>query len=170
MYQWNIYFSSCLVFLFVPTESAGITTFNLLWLYYFALVFTHFVASAGFSMNKSTIIVVFACICFWNLCGICILSPAPSHSHSLSYLQMANVRVPIPANRPNGTATSGTLSSTSVVSCWILLMRNFLYLYDAYLIFSHSFNGFLLMLYSQTQTVVVENPMSVDESGKLVRF
>lgn len=48
-------------------------------------------------------------------------------------VNMANVRVPIPANRPNGTATSGTLSSTSV-----------------------------------TQTVVVENPMSVDESGKLV--
>ncbi|KAJ6423159.1 hypothetical protein OIU84_024148 [Salix udensis] len=44
---------------------------------------------------------------------------------------MANMRVPLPANRPNGT--SGTPPSTSM-----------------------------------TQTVVVENPMSVDESGKLV--
>uniref|UniRef100_A0A6N2KKW7 Zinc finger LSD1-type domain-containing protein n=1 Tax=Salix viminalis TaxID=40686 RepID=A0A6N2KKW7_SALVM len=44
---------------------------------------------------------------------------------------MANMRVPLPANRPNGT--SGTPPSTSM-----------------------------------TQTVVVENLMSVDESGKLV--
>ncbi|KDO77549.1 hypothetical protein CISIN_1g026941mg [Citrus sinensis] len=48
-------------------------------------------------------------------------------------VNMANARVPLPANRPNGTAIPGTLPSTSM-----------------------------------TQTVVVENPMSVDESGKLV--
>ncbi|KAB5535007.1 hypothetical protein DKX38_018093 [Salix brachista] len=46
------------------------------------------------------------------------------------YLAMANVRVPLPANRPSGIG--GTMPSTST-----------------------------------TQTVVVENPMSVDESGKL---
>ncbi|GLU17470.1 hypothetical protein SLE2022_338360 [Rubroshorea leprosula] len=46
---------------------------------------------------------------------------------------MANVRVPLPMNRPNGTAASGNTPSTST-----------------------------------SQTVVVENPMSVDESGKLV--
>ncbi|GLT76041.1 hypothetical protein SLA2020_477240 [Shorea laevis] len=46
---------------------------------------------------------------------------------------MANVRVPLPMNRPNGTAASGNMPSTST-----------------------------------SQTVVVENPMSVDESGKLV--
>ncbi|KAB5521799.1 hypothetical protein DKX38_026118 [Salix brachista] len=46
-------------------------------------------------------------------------------------VSMANMRVPLPANRPNGI--SGTPPSTSM-----------------------------------TQTVVVENPMSVDESGKLV--
>ncbi|XVE89399.1 hypothetical protein DITRI_Ditri19aG0198500 [Diplodiscus trichospermus] len=48
---------------------------------------------------------------------------------------MGNMRVPLPANRPNGTAGTGTMPSTST---------------------------------SQSQTVVVENPMSVDESGKLV--
>lgn len=51
---------------------------------------------------------------------------------------MANVRVPLPANRHNGTTTSGTLPSSSMIPN------------------------------SQSQTVVVENPMSVDESGKLV--
>ncbi|XP_010537276.1 PREDICTED: protein LSD1 isoform X1 [Tarenaya hassleriana] len=48
-------------------------------------------------------------------------------------VNMGNARPHIPANRPNGTATPGTMPSTST-----------------------------------TQTVVVENPMSVDESGKLV--
>jgi len=52
---------------------------------------------------------------------------------------MANARLPIPMHRPNGTAYSGTTPSTSTS-----------------------------MPYSQSQTVVVENPMSVDESGKLV--
>ncbi|KAJ6950611.1 hypothetical protein NC651_004326 [Populus alba x Populus x berolinensis] len=50
---------------------------------------------------------------------------------------MANVRIPLPANRPNGIG--GTAPSTS-----------------------------MSLPHSQTQTVVVENPMSVDESGKLV--
>ncbi|KAG8635757.1 protein LSD1 isoform X2 [Manihot esculenta] len=49
---------------------------------------------------------------------------------------MGNVRVPLPANRPNGAAAMIPSTSTSP--------------------------------HSQTQTVVVENPMSVDESGKLV--
>ncbi|XP_044495248.1 protein LSD1-like isoform X1 [Mangifera indica] len=53
--------------------------------------------------------------------------------HYVTNVGMANVRVPLPANRSNGTATSGTLPSSST-----------------------------------TQTVVVENPMTVDESGKLV--
>ncbi|XP_006413872.2 protein LSD1 isoform X2 [Eutrema salsugineum] len=51
-----------------------------------------------------------------------------------------NGRVPLPTNRPNGTASPGTMPSTSTQSTPP----------------------------SQTQTVVVENPMSVDESGKLV--
>ncbi|XVF26317.1 hypothetical protein REPUB_Repub14bG0005900 [Reevesia pubescens] len=46
---------------------------------------------------------------------------------------MGNVRVPLPVNRPNEIAATGTMPSTST-----------------------------------SQTVVVENPMSVDESGKLV--
>ncbi|XP_021674600.1 protein LSD1 isoform X2 [Hevea brasiliensis] len=50
---------------------------------------------------------------------------------------MANVRVPLPANRPNGA--TGMIPSTSTSTP-----------------------------HSQTQTVVVENPMSVDESGNLV--
>ncbi|POO03269.1 Zinc finger, LSD1-type [Trema orientale] len=51
---------------------------------------------------------------------------------------MGNMRVPIPVHRPNGT-NPGTMPSTSAP-----------------------------MPHSQSQTVVVENPMSVDESGKLV--
>ncbi|XP_047158632.1 protein LSD1 [Vigna umbellata] len=50
-----------------------------------------------------------------------------------------NGRLPIPVHRPNGTANTGTLPSTSTS-----------------------------MPQSQSQTVVVENPMSVDSSGKLV--
>ncbi|KAJ4702786.1 Protein LSD1 [Melia azedarach] len=57
--------------------------------------------------------------------------------HYVTNVGMANVRVPLPANRP--MSTPGTLPSTSMP-----------------------------MPHSQTQTVVVENPMSVDESGKLV--
>uniref|UniRef100_A0A2C9W5F3 Zinc finger LSD1-type domain-containing protein n=2 Tax=Manihot esculenta TaxID=3983 RepID=A0A2C9W5F3_MANES len=52
-------------------------------------------------------------------------------------LSMANLRVPLPANRPNGTTGMIPYTSTSTP-------------------------------HSQTQTVVVENPMSVDERGKLV--
>ncbi|KAJ6980402.1 hypothetical protein NC653_028268 [Populus alba x Populus x berolinensis] len=51
--------------------------------------------------------------------------------HYVTNISMANVRVPLPANRSSGIG--GTMPSTST-----------------------------------TQTVVVENPMSVDESGKLV--
>ncbi|KAJ0239352.1 Protein LSD1 [Hirschfeldia incana] len=54
--------------------------------------------------------------------------------------QMSNGRVPLASNRPNGTASPGTMPSTSTQSTPP----------------------------SQTQTVVVENPMSVNESGKLV--
>ncbi|KAL9329563.1 hypothetical protein ACSQ67_004566 [Phaseolus vulgaris] len=50
-----------------------------------------------------------------------------------------NGRLPIPVNRPNGTTNAGTLPSTSTS-----------------------------MPQTQSQTVVVENPMSVDSSGKLV--
>ncbi|KAF5729266.1 protein LSD1 [Tripterygium wilfordii] len=52
---------------------------------------------------------------------------------------MGNARVPLPANRPNGTVASGAVPPASTVTTQ-----------------------------SQSQTVVVENPMSVDESGKLV--
>ncbi|KAA3478575.1 protein LSD1-like [Gossypium australe] len=48
---------------------------------------------------------------------------------------MGNVRVPLPVNRPNGKASTGSMATPSA---------------------------------SPSQTVVVENPMSVDESGKLV--
>ncbi|KAJ0263564.1 Protein LSD1 [Hirschfeldia incana] len=54
-------------------------------------------------------------------------------------VNMGNGRVPFPANLPNGTASPGTMPSTSTSTPP-----------------------------SQTQTVVVENPMSVNESGKLV--
>ncbi|XP_010449175.1 PREDICTED: protein LSD1 isoform X1 [Camelina sativa] len=54
-------------------------------------------------------------------------------------VNMSNGRVPLPTNRPNGTACPGTMPSSSTSTPP-----------------------------SQTQTVVVENPMSVDESGKLV--
>ncbi|KAJ4838134.1 histone demethylase SWIRM1 [Turnera subulata] len=51
--------------------------------------------------------------------------------HYVSNVNMANVRLPVPAHRPTG----GTIPSTST---------------------------------SLNQTVVVENPMSVDETGKLM--
>ncbi|XP_002300492.2 protein LOL2 isoform X1 [Populus trichocarpa] len=57
--------------------------------------------------------------------------------HYVTNVSMANMRIPLPANRPNGIG--GTAPSTSMP-----------------------------LPHSQTQTVVVENPMSVDESGKLV--
>ncbi|CAL5346508.1 unnamed protein product [Camellia sinensis] len=60
-------------------------------------------------------------------------------SNSEPCTSMGNVRVPIPMHRPNGATTPASMPSTSAA-----------------------------MPHSQTQTVVVENPMSVDESGKLV--
>ncbi|XP_010538647.1 PREDICTED: protein LSD1-like isoform X2 [Tarenaya hassleriana] len=54
-------------------------------------------------------------------------------------VNMGNARAPLPMNRPNGTATPGTIPSTSTSTPP-----------------------------TQTQTVVVENPMSLNESGKLV--
>jgi hypothetical protein len=59
--------------------------------------------------------------------------------HYITNINMSNGRLPIPGQRPNGTTNSGTLPSTSTS-----------------------------MPQSQSQTVVVENPMSVDSSGKLV--
>ncbi|TKY60188.1 LSD1 protein [Spatholobus suberectus] len=59
--------------------------------------------------------------------------------HYITNVSMNNGRLPIPAHRSNGTTNAGTLPSTSTS-----------------------------MPQSQSQTVVVENPMSVDSSGKLV--
>ncbi|KAF3438430.1 hypothetical protein FNV43_RR21192 [Rhamnella rubrinervis] len=59
--------------------------------------------------------------------------------HFVTNVGIGNARVPIPVHRPSGTANFGMVPSTS-----------------AY------------MPHSQSQTVVVENPMSVNESGKLV--
>nr|KYP67604.1 hypothetical protein KK1_023948 [Cajanus cajan] len=59
--------------------------------------------------------------------------------HYITNVSMNNGRLPIPVHRPNGTTNAGTLPSTSTS-----------------------------MPQSQSQTVVVENPMSVDSSGKLV--
>ncbi|KAJ7954411.1 Protein LSD1 [Quillaja saponaria] len=81
-------------------------------------------------------------------CGTCrttLMYPygAPSVKcavcHHVTNVDIANGRLPIPVHRTNGTSSSGTVSSTSTS-----------------------------MPQSQSQTVVVENPMSVDESGKLV--
>ncbi|KAD2394165.1 hypothetical protein E3N88_41170 [Mikania micrantha] len=58
--------------------------------------------------------------------------------HYITNVNTSNGRLPVPV-RPNGTATSGSMPPVSTPA-------------------SHSHN----------QTVVVENPMSVDESGKLV--
>lgn len=52
---------------------------------------------------------------------------------------MSNARVPIPMHQSNGTVTPPVMPSTS--------------------------SG---LAHSQSQTVVVENPMSVDKTGKLV--
>lgn len=60
--------------------------------------------------------------------------------HYITNVNMSNGRVPVPVPmRPNGTTTSGSMPPVSTAT-------------------PHSHN----------QTVVVENPMSVDESGKLV--
>ncbi|KAL0339928.1 UNVERIFIED_CONTAM: protein LSD1, partial [Sesamum radiatum] len=57
----------------------------------------------------------------------------------ITNVNMGNVRVPIPMHRPNGPPSSAPTPSSSTA------LPN-----------------------SQSQTVVVENPMSVDKSGKLV--
>lgn len=57
----------------------------------------------------------------------------------ITNVNMGNVRVPIPMHRPSGVTTSASMPSSSAA------LPN-----------------------SQSQTVVVENPMSVDKSGKLV--
>ncbi|KAJ4830287.1 histone demethylase SWIRM1 [Turnera subulata] len=57
--------------------------------------------------------------------------------HYVSNVNMANLRLPIPGNRPNSVGGMVPSTSTSMTD-------------------------------SHTQTVVVENPMSVDETGKLV--
>ncbi|KAL5141467.1 Protein LSD1 [Glycine soja] len=76
-----------------------------------------------------------------SCCHTINLVPAcPVDGAAVQVLQMTNGRLSIPVQRPNGTANSGTVSSTSSS-----------------------------MPYSLSQTVVVENPMSVDSSGKLVR-
>ncbi|KAL1327986.1 hypothetical protein AAHE18_13G342700 [Arachis hypogaea] len=89
-------------------------------------------------------------------CSCCqtvnLAPPAPSqvaHVHSPSVkcalcqyvtnVNMNNGRLPIPVHRPNGTTNYGTVPSTSTS-----------------------------MPQSQTQTVVIENPMTVDSNGKLV--
>ncbi|XP_074330449.1 protein LSD1-like isoform X1 [Apium graveolens] len=59
--------------------------------------------------------------------------------HCVTNVNMGNARVPIPALRPGGAATSASTTSTSPATPR-----------------------------PQNQTVVVQNPMSVDESGKLV--
>ncbi|XP_068656696.1 protein LSD1-like isoform X1 [Aristolochia californica] len=58
--------------------------------------------------------------------------------HYITNVGMSNVRVPIPVHRPGGPTTPSMPSTSSS------------------------------MPYSYNQTVVVENPMTVDESGKLV--
>ncbi|KAF7803900.1 Protein LSD1 [Senna tora] len=59
--------------------------------------------------------------------------------HYITDVSVANGRLINPVHRPNGTASSGTVAPTLTS-----------------------------MPRSQSQTVVVENPMSVDASGKLV--
>ncbi|KAL2474783.1 Protein LSD1 [Abeliophyllum distichum] len=81
-------------------------------------------------------------------CGNChtmLMYPAGAPSvkcaicHFITTVNMGESRVPIPVQRPDGNSTSASTPSTSAAA-------------------SHP----------QNQTVVVQNPMSVDESGKLV--
>ncbi|XP_071911301.1 protein LOL3-like isoform X4 [Coffea arabica] len=60
--------------------------------------------------------------------------------HYITNVNMSNTRVPIPMHQPSGTVTPPLMPSTSSQG----------------------------LAHSQSQTVVVENPMSVDKSGKLV--
>ncbi|KAL0321430.1 UNVERIFIED_CONTAM: protein LSD1 [Sesamum radiatum] len=60
-------------------------------------------------------------------------------SESLLKLEMVDTRIPIPARRPGGNSTSASTPSTSTAAGP-----------------------------AHNQTVVVQNPMTVDESGKLV--
>jgi hypothetical protein len=93
---------------------------------------------------------------------------------------MSNGRLPIPVQRPNGTTNSGTLPSTSTV-CFFFFLILFLVINnhrkDGVSVFcsDNLMNVHVILFYylqsmpqSQSQTVVVENPMSVDSSGKLV--
>ncbi|XP_042065243.1 uncharacterized protein LOC121808714 [Salvia splendens] len=82
-------------------------------------------------------------------CGNChtmLMYPAGAPSvkcaicHFITNVNMGDTRVPIPVNRPAGNSNSAPTQSTSTVTT------------------AHSHN----------QTVVVQNPMTVDESGKLV--
>ncbi|QHO03588.1 hypothetical protein DS421_13g433440 [Arachis hypogaea] len=76
-------------------------------------------------------------------CKPCTTSTQSSRPRALWELpdntHMNNGRLPIPVHRPNGTTNYGTVPSTSTS-----------------------------MPQSQTQTVVIENPMTVDSNGKLV--
>ncbi|XP_052200904.1 protein LSD1-like [Diospyros lotus] len=60
--------------------------------------------------------------------------------HFITNINMGNARVPFPMHRPNGTTAPAPMSSASKA----------------------------MPTKSHSQTVVVENPMSVDASGKLV--
>nr|GMD04172.1 protein LSD1 [Ipomoea batatas]GMD06275.1 protein LSD1 [Ipomoea batatas]GMD09568.1 protein LSD1 [Ipomoea batatas] len=59
--------------------------------------------------------------------------------HFITNVNAGDARVPIPSHPPNGSATSSSAPPSSTAAPR-----------------------------SQNQTVVVQNPMSVDESGKLV--
>ncbi|KAK2966364.1 hypothetical protein RJ640_021508 [Escallonia rubra] len=66
-------------------------------------------------------------------------STSRSSDHSLTlHPNMGNARVPIPSHRPSGSSTSAPIPPSSTARPR-----------------------------TQSQTVVVQNPMSVDESGKL---
>ncbi|KAL1567515.1 histone demethylase SWIRM1 [Salvia divinorum] len=82
-------------------------------------------------------------------CGNChtmLMYPAGAPSvkcaicHFITNVNMGDMRVPIPVNRPAGNSNSAPAQSTSTVTT----------------------------ADSHNQTVVVQNPMTVDESGKLV--
>lgn len=85
-------------------------------------------------------------------------------------MQMASQRVPIPVQRPNGTTPAGTTPSTSAVTfffcCMIASSRYMLCVVSG--LHLHSDSTFKQAMPHSSQTVVVENPMSVDETGKLV--
>lgn len=88
------------------------------------------------------------------------------------YLQMGNARVPIPAQRPNGTtATSAPTPSTSTVS--FQFVHFVIVPYAVFSLLNMRFESCFYLRqatpHSQSQTVVVHNPKTVDRSGKLVK-